>query len=155
MKLAEALLLRADRARVLEQLRARSQAAARYQEGEAPLEDANSLLAQADAVLNELQDLIRQINRTNAATLLTGSTTLTDALAERDVLKLRHAFVNGLADAATGARGNRQLRSELRTLSAVNVPELRDQTNAIARRMRELDALIQEANWTHDLIEDQ
>ena len=38
MKLAEALLLRADRMRTLEQLRERIQVTARYQEGEEPLE---------------------------------------------------------------------------------------------------------------------
>ena len=44
MKLAEALLLRADRVRTLEQLKARAQASARYQEGEEPPEDAEALL---------------------------------------------------------------------------------------------------------------
>ena len=40
MKLAEALLLRADRNRSLEQLKQRIQVSARYQEGEKPPEDA-------------------------------------------------------------------------------------------------------------------
>jgi hypothetical protein len=40
MKLAEALLLRADRNRTLEQLKQRIQVSARYQEGEEPPEDA-------------------------------------------------------------------------------------------------------------------
>jgi hypothetical protein len=44
MKLAEALLLRADRNRTYEQLRARIGASARYQEGEQPPEDAKELV---------------------------------------------------------------------------------------------------------------
>jgi hypothetical protein len=40
MKLAEALLLRADRNRTYEQLRGRIQSSARYQEGERPPENA-------------------------------------------------------------------------------------------------------------------
>ena len=43
MKLAEALLLRADRNRTLEQLKQRIQVSARYQEGEKPPENAVTL----------------------------------------------------------------------------------------------------------------
>ena len=43
MKLAEALLLRADRNRSLEQLKQRIQVSARYQEGENPPEEARDL----------------------------------------------------------------------------------------------------------------
>jgi hypothetical protein len=50
----------------LEQLRARSQAAARYQEGEEPVENANALLAEAEEILVRLEELIRRINRTNS-----------------------------------------------------------------------------------------
>jgi hypothetical protein len=67
VKLAEALSLRADATRRVEQLRARIVANARFQEGEEPTEDAAALLGEAGAVLDELEDLIRRINRTNAA----------------------------------------------------------------------------------------
>ncbi|MFB9849759.1 DIP1984 family protein, partial [Micromonospora andamanensis] len=110
MKLAEALALRADAARRAEQLRARIVASARYQEGETPAEDAAALLVEAGEVLGELESLIRRINRTNAATHVEGGT-LTDALARRDVLRLRHSVVTSAADAAAGEgqRGFRQL----------------------------------------------
>jgi hypothetical protein len=68
MKLAEALALRADSRRRLEQLRGRITGNARYQEGTEPAEDAAALLAEADEVLDELEALIRRVNRTNAAT---------------------------------------------------------------------------------------
>lgn len=42
--------------------------------------------------------MIRQINRTNAATVVQGGT-LTDALARRDELRLRHNVVTAAADA--------------------------------------------------------
>ncbi len=70
MKLAEALALRSDASKRFEQLRSRAQANARYQEGEAPAEDARELVAEADRVLAELEDLISRINRTNSATRL-------------------------------------------------------------------------------------
>lgn len=154
MKLAEALALRADARRRVEQLRARITASARYQEGEEPPEDAAALLVEVDEALDELEALIRRINRTNAATDLGADGTMTDALARRDVLRLRHAVLTGSADAAAGHGGGyRQLRSELRQLSALPVGELRQRADGIARETRELDARIQRANWEVDLLD--
>jgi hypothetical protein len=154
MKLAEALALRADAARRAEQLRARITASARFQEGEAPAEDAGALLAEAGQVLGELESLIRRINRTNAATSVEGGT-LTDALARRDVLRLRHGVVTSAANAAAGEgqRGFRQLRSELKMIPALPVAELRGQADDLARRLREVDTEIQRTNWEADLLE--
>lgn len=155
MKLAEALALRADASRRAEQLRARVAGSARYQEGETPAEDAAALLTEAGQVLGELESLIRRINRTNAATPLEGGGTLTDALARRDVLRLRHSIVTTAADAAAGdgRRGFRQLRSELKMIPALPVADLRRQADDLARRLREVDTLIQRTNWEADLAE--
>jgi threonine aldolase len=154
MKLAEALALRADAARRAEQLRARIAASARYQEGEAPAEDAGTLLTEAGEVLNELESLIRRINGTNAATLVEGGT-LTDALARRDVLRLRHSVITSAADAAAGKdqRAFRQLRSELKMIPALPVAELRGQADGLARELREVDTLVQRTNWEADLLD--
>jgi hypothetical protein len=153
MKLAEALALRADASRRAEQLRARVAGSARYQEGETPAEDAAALLTEAGEVLSELESLIRRINRTNAATPVEGGGTLTDALARRDVLRLRHSIVTTAADAAAGdgQRGFRQLRSELRMIPALPVADLRRQADDLARQLREVDTLIQRTNWEVDL----
>ena len=104
----------------MERLRARIVSSARFQEGETPAEDAWALLAEADEVLGELESLMRRINRTNSATVVEGGT-LTDALARRDVLRLRHGLVTSAADAAAGEgqRGFRQLRSELKMVPAL------------------------------------
>ncbi|APE23679.1 MULTISPECIES: DIP1984 family protein [Streptomyces] len=156
MKLAEALVLRADAARRVEQLRARVVGSARYQEGEEPAEDAGALLAEAGEVLGELEDLIRRINRTNAHAVVEGGGTLTDALARRDVLRLRHSVVTSAADAAAGRDQHgavRQLRSELKMLSALPVAPLRAQADVLAREIREVDVLIQRSNWEVDLLD--
>jgi hypothetical protein len=155
MKLAEALALRSDAQKQYLQLRARAQATARYQEGEVPAEDAAVLLAEADRALETLEDLIRRINRTNAVADLSPGTTLTDALARRDVLRLRHALFTNVADAGAGAgtAGGRQMRSELRVLSAVPVDELRTTADDIAKQLREVDLRIQEKNWEVELLD--
>ena len=51
MKLAEALSLRANAVRRIEQLRVRVVGNARFQEGEEPAEDAAALLAEIDGAL--------------------------------------------------------------------------------------------------------
>lgn len=155
MKLAEALAERAAAVRRVEQLRSRVEASARYQE-ETPAEDAARLLAEADEVLDSLEALIRRINRTNATVELGSDGTLTDALARRDVLRLRHATLTAAADAAAGSGGRggygRQLRSELLMLSALPVAELRERADLVARDLRQLDVRIQRANWEADLV---
>jgi hypothetical protein len=155
MKLAEALALRADAARRIDQMRARIAASARYQEGEAPAEDAAALLAEAGEVLAELESLIRRINRTNAATQVDGGGTMTDALARRDVLRLRHGLVTSSANAAAGEgqRGFRQLRSELKMIRALPVAELRSRADDLARQLREVDTLVQRTNWEVELLD--
>ena len=158
MKLGEALTLRADAARRVEQLQARIVASARYQEGEEPAEDAAALLTDAKQALDELELLIRRINRTNAAASIGTDRTITDLLARRDVLRQRHVLVTAAADAAAG-KGRagtgavRQLRSELKMLSALPVSQLRTEADVVARELRELDVRLQQANWEIELID--
>jgi hypothetical protein len=153
VKLAEALALRADATRRVDQLRTRIVASARFQEGEEPTEDAAALLAESGAVLTELEGLIRRINRTNAATRIGADGTITDALARRDVLRARHSVVTADAAAGRGQGMGRQLRSELKILSALPVAELRSEADDLARQLREIDARIQKSNWEFDLLE--
>jgi hypothetical protein len=155
VKLAEALALRAYRTRRIEQLRTRIVANARFQEGEEPAEDAAALLAEASAVLDQLEDMIRRINLTNAATRTAPDGTITDALPRRDVLRARHAVITAAADAAAGrSQGmGRQLRSELKMLTALPVAQLRAQADDLARQLREVDVRIQQSNWAFDLLE--
>ena len=155
MKLAEALTARADLQRRIEQLRARITANARYQEGEEPAEDAAALIVEADAALEHLQQLIRRINATNSRLDLGADGTMTDALAARDVLRLQHSLLADAAAAASGANDQflRQMRSELRQISALPVGELRARADRVAQELRELDNKIQQANWSNDLEE--
>lgn len=155
MKLAEALSLRADAQKRFEQLRSRAQSNARFQEGEEPPEAAAELVTEAEQVLSELEDLMRRINRTNASTALDDAMTITDAIARRDALRLRHGLLSSVADAAAGRSGtaHRQLRSELRQVAAVSVSDLRARADDAAREHRELDTRIQQRNWEVDLAD--
>lgn len=150
MKLAEALILRADHQKRLAQLKARLLRNAMVQEGDRPAEDPARLLAEVEETATGLESLIRRINRTNLATPLEDGT-LTDALARRDVLKLQHAVFSELAAAATVSR-DRHGKSEVKFQGTVSVPEVQARADQLAKELREVDARIQEANWRTDLL---
>ncbi|HEX6817495.1 MAG TPA: DIP1984 family protein [Ktedonobacterales bacterium] len=152
MKLAEALVLRADLQKRIEQLRARLRQSALVQEGEQPPEDPYELLAEAARLVDELAGLIMRINRTNLATTLPNGTTLTEAIARRDALQQRYSLIETAAETASN-RIDRYGRSEIRKVATVDVGALRKQTERLAQERRELDTAIQATNWASDLIE--
>jgi hypothetical protein len=152
MKLAEALILRADAQKRVEQLKQRLARSARVQEGEQPPEDPAELLAELDRTLQQLTDLIKRINKTNAASLFSDGHTLADRLAERDVLLLRRSLLTALIEATT-TRLDRFTRSEVKYYSTVDVGAVQHQIDELAKQHRELDTQIQEANWRIELSE--
>ena len=150
MKLAEALQLRSDLQKRMEQLAGRLYDNATVQEGETPAEDPEALLAEYEDCAGQLEELIARINRTNCGTR-TEKGTLTELLARRDCLKKRVAvYQNFLASASSLTR--RATRSEIRICSAVSVPEYRRKADALSRELRETDNAIQAANWTAELL---
>ncbi len=150
MKLAEALILRANLQTRLEKLKARLLQNALVQEGDKPAEDPLKLLQEMEQVADELATLVQQINRTNLETRLNDEQTLTDALAVRDVLRLKQSVYWKLGQAAS-VRQHRFTRSEIKLQGAVNVPRILQRADELAREYRELDTLIQAANWANEL----
>lgn len=150
MKLAEALIERADLQRRLAQLVQRLKQNAQYQEGESPSEDPQALLAEYTQTADNLKKLVVAINFANNNIQLANGIAMVEALAERDRLKAEHSTLIALAEAAMVDQ-NRYSRSEIKMLSAVNVREIRQQADAIAKQHRELDTQIQQANWLFDL----
>ena len=150
MKLAEALQLRADLQKRMEQLASRLYDNATVQEGEAPAEDPAGLLADYEDCAAQLEDLMARVNRTNCGTQ-TEKGSLTDLLARRDCLKKRvEVYRNFLTSASSLTR--RATRSEIKICSTVSVPEYRKKADALARELREADNAIQAANWTTELL---
>jgi|SRR6185369_108697 len=151
MKLAEALILRADCQKRFEQLKARLLRSAKVQEGEDPAENPAELLVELEHVSNQLVDLIKRINKTNSNTLFANDQTISDVLAERDVLVLKRSAYNDLASTAA-LRQDRFTRSEVKYISTINVAETQKRADELAKNYRELDARIQEVNWQTELV---
>ena len=152
MKLAEALVLRADTKKRLEQLRARLGASALVQEGELPPEDPQVLLAELETLTADFERLVIGINRTNSSASIAGVGSLTVALARRDALDVKFSLLNGFLEAAS-SRVNRYSLTEIKLVSTVNVGALRKQLDEVARLRRDLDSSIQGTNWATDLLE--
>ena len=152
MKLAEALILRADYKKRAAQLRQRIVSNAKVQEGEAPAEDPQLLLKEFERVSEGTLDLIKRINRTNINTQFDAERSLTDALAERDVLAARRKIYADLVEAASTSQ-DRYSRSEIKFESTVSVKEIQQQVDALAKAYRELDTKIQGLNWSTDLVD--
>lgn len=151
MKIAEALALRADLQKHLEQLKQRLIKNARIQEGDTPEEDPAELQAELEKSSRELTVLIQRINRTNAASPF-GDGTLADSLAERDVLRIRYNAYRELANAASTSR-SRTTRSEVKFISTVSVAATQRKADELAKEYRELDTRIQEADWLTTLLD--
>ena len=149
MKLAEALILRADLQTRQEELRGRLTANALVQEGEAPAENPAELIRELERNSEQLESLISRINLTNAAVCVEGKT-LTELLARRETLSQRISILRSLLEAAsrTVMRGSRM---EVKVHSAVDVALLRTQTDALSEQLRKLDTAIQASNWQADL----
>lgn len=151
MKLAEALQERADLNRRIEQLRYRLNNNVLVQEGEKPLEDPAALLEELESSFTRLEWLIARINLTNCAVKVEGHS-LTELIARRDVLSLRAEAYRRLVEEAS-QNTHRATRTEIKILSAVDVPALQRQADDASRELRLLDNTLQATNWTADLME--
>lgn len=146
MKLAEALSLRKDCQKKIEQLRMRIINNVKVQEGDEPSENPEELMEELDSSLKQLQSLIFRINVTNMKTVNNGKT-LTELLADRDVLSKRIQTLREIFDNASSGQ-DRYSRSEIKIVTTINVKALRRQIDRLSTDLRVLDIEIQSLNFT-------
>ena len=150
MKLAEALLLRADVQKKLASLQARAQRYAVVQEGEQPAEDPHAILREVESVAAELQRLVFAINRANLRNKIASGEYITEALAKRDSLVLRHRILQSVLDVCAKPPDRYGVK-EIRWVTTLNPASLQKEVDGLAKEIRELNAAIQEAGWQVDL----
>ena len=150
MKLAEALILRADYQKRIQQLKNRLEHCVKVQEGEEPAENPKVLFNEIEAIFKELTELIQRINRTNCQVQFDESRTLADVLVERDMLLQKRVILLQMAESAS-IKHDRFSRSEVKFISTIDIAETQKQVDQLSREYRELDTRIQGMNWTIDL----
>ena len=151
MKLAQALILRADTQKRLEQLKGRLLDNAKMQENERPSEDPKLLLKELDRLSDELFRLILAINLTNSSAKFKG-VSLTEMIAKKDTLSQKASVLRDFAKSAS-QKVDLYSNSEIKILSSVDVAMLQKQIDELSKEIRELDMKLQEANWQVDLVE--
>ena len=152
MKLGEALIVRSDYQKRIEQLKNRLLQNAKIQEGETPNEEPNELKKEMNQLFKNLKQLIKNINRTNLQTAFDDQQSLADALTERDLLGQERKIYSALLEAAT-MQHDRYSRTEIKFVTTISVKEAQKYADQLSQKHRILDTKIQEINWVTDVIE--
>jgi len=148
MKLAEALILRADLRKRTELLRERLRRNAKVQEGEFPIEPPEDLLLELDQVATDLELVIRRVNWTNANLMFDPNHRISDALAMRDTLDLRIRTLRSLVDELS-----RREPWLPRYVTSLDPAALQKELDDLRLKRREIDTRLQAINWQEDLLE--
>lgn len=150
MKLAEALLIRADQKKKLASLRERITRNAIVQEGELPSEKVEDLLKSAAGVMQEQMSTVQSINAANQTKKLADGRLLAMVLAERDNLVHQHSLITA-AIQATHKDVNRYGQKEIKWLPQFNIAAMQKRADDLSKNIREINVIIQAANWQIDV----
>lgn len=150
MKLAEALSIRKDLQTRIEQLKVRIINNVKIQEGEQPAEDPTDLMKDLDSCLKQLEELIYRINVTNMHAK-SGDKTLTQLMAERDVLTKRVQVLREVFNQASSS-SERYSRSEIKYVTTIDVKAMGKQLDKLSSQLRTLDVEIQSINFATELM---
>ena len=152
MKIAEALILRADIQKRIAQLKTRLNNNAKVQENEEPAENPELLLTELENLIPQLNDLIVKINRTNTLSKVDGIS-LVELIAKKDTLSQKAGILREFIEIAS-QKVNLYSTTEIKVFSTVNVSELQKKLDKLSKEIRETDTKLQQANWTIDLVEE-
>lgn len=97
-------------------------------------------------LLRDLESLITRINRTKSKGKISDGRTLTEAMAERDTLKAKHSLLLAAVDANKKSPDLYSTR-EIRWIPQLNVSSLQKQADDVSKKLREINTMIQEADW--------
>ena len=150
MKLAEALSIRKDLQTRIEQLKVRIINNVRIQEGEQPAEDPTDLMKDLNSCLKQLEELIYRINVTNMHAK-SGDKTLTQLMAERDVLTKRVQVLREVFNQASSS-SERYSCSEIKYVTTIDVKAMGKQLDKLSSQLRSLDVEIQSINFATELM---
>lgn len=164
MKLANALKERADLVRQMNSYMRRAAENTVVLNEQEPQDNPLDLIEAHHNALNRYSDLVFAINETNNRTRLSNGVNIASAIVMRDICKMEYDFYTYLADQARRNQQPNNFRYDNITLpdgtvqkavihKLVDVKEMERRANNAARDMREWDTMIQEANWTVNLID--
>ncbi len=151
MKLAEALIERAELQKQNGELVKRISDNVLIQEGDEPAENPEELIAQYEKNRDRLLYLMRHINLTNQTIPFDEEGSLADAIIRRDNLKAKIGTYRSIC-ASANIRVNRYSQKEVRYVRCIDTKKLQTLIDSLSKEYRELDTRLQGINWTVDLI---
>lgn len=151
MKLAEALIRRADLQKRLEVLKTRINSNLIIQEGMEPAENPKLLIDEFMQLQEELETYIKRINKTNSVSMFDKENTIADIIAHRDILMEKRNLLYNIVKNGSELT-DRYSTSEIRNIGTVDVKAIQKEADRISKEYRELDILLQGKNWEIDLI---
>lgn len=150
MRLAEALIERADLKRKIEMMRTRLINNAKVQEGVEPTEDPKVLLEELNEKLERMEWLVVHINKTNAVAKMQTGETIAEGIAKKEMLAKKISIISSFIDFGSSSI-SRTTHSEIRILPSTNIPVLQKTLDSYSKELRILDSKIQECNWSTEL----
>ncbi len=151
MKLAQALMDRADMQNKLFSLRSRILSNLKVQEGQELIEDPTDLLKEYKVVNEKMIAMVQAINKTNINTIIKEyDMTIADALVKKERLLALKNVYEDVIDSATNYQ-TRMSRTEIKFVNVVDVKRIQKLSDAVSKEYRQLDAKIQEVNWLTEL----
>ena len=97
-----------------------------------------------------IEDVAAGIRRTNSTTPFARPTTLSDAIADREITGRNRDLLAQVAEQAS-TRQDRCSNSEVKFVASVSVADLERQADQLSKTFRELGTRIQELNWKTDV----
>lgn len=146
MKLAELLIERSEIQKRIAQLSSRLNDYAIVQEGDVPPFKPDAVLKKLDGLHVKLEEAIKKINHVNTTTEFEPGMTLADAVTRRDVMKSRRNIYHGIFTSSV-VRDSRYSKKEIKFVATLDVDEIMDVTDNLAKEIRILDSKIQAKNW--------
>ena len=150
MKLSEALIIRSDLQKRVQQIKARLIANAKVQEGDKTVENPVEILAELNQTLKDLSDIVKKINLTNSQ-VTDGNKTMTELLAERDALTTKIKIYQEFLETARN-KIDRYSNKEIKIFSSVDVKEEQTKLDKMSKELRIVSNTIEEANWNIEII---
>lgn len=156
MKLAEALMRRADLNREYQEIVNRISSNATHEEDDAPEENMNALWYELNTNVTQQQALILNIQRTNLGTDVEfeGQTySLMDLILLRDAILKEYTGKSHSLIRGGRSRGyfQRASRDDIKFVPTLDQSVVRENLNTLAALRRRVDAAIQQTNWNTDL----
>ncbi len=155
MKVAEALAERKALQDRLASLTTRARKNVLVTEGRQPLESPDTLLKEITATLELWEKRVVQINRANSQIILPNGMTLMEAIIRRDAITRHIGVYSGLLSVDGSPEWRGMVPHEVRPMiPAIDLSLLQQKVDDLTMERMNLDLAIQEAGWTHELLED-